>query len=113
MNRSIKIFRPGSALILALFPEIKKLNELHLEPKAVHGHIYLFHMRVVYPALILALFPEIRKLNKLELEPKAVHEHIYLFHMCVVYPLPGRKCFDGRLEQFENTFVEITLNMFA
>ena len=70
-------------------------------------------MRVVYPALILALFPDIRKLNKLELEPKAVHEHIYLFHMCVVYPLPGRKCFDGRLEQFENTFVEITLNMFA
>ena len=76
VNRSIKIFRPGSALILALFPEIENLNELDLEPKAVHGHIYLFHM-------------------------------------CVVYPLPGRKCFDGRLEQFENTFVEITLNMFA
>ena len=33
---------------------------------------------------------------------------IYIY----IYTLPGRKCFDGQLEQFENTFVKITLDMF-
>mgnify|MGYP000600579873 CR=1 FL=1 len=33
------MLRPGMWFILALFPEINKLNELDLEAKGVHGHI--------------------------------------------------------------------------